>query len=270
MLTTILLFSLLLLTSLRVYVSYFAPHPMGSSMTIGTREVQEDFYFHDTNKGVSLLVVADGNGETYAGRIASQTAVRTFRDLFSGYNVYENPKYFFKKAFNSANRGVLHQLDNGQKGYSSLTAAMIVKNKLYYATVGNVKLFVFRKGDLIAISTGHTLEMLGKEEFSQGKLTRSRAISLLEDARLYNYLGQEDFRDLELFDEAITLEPKDIVLLASDGIYDLLSVNEIETALKSSKNMQKVAFRLIENVNQHKNEDKDNACVVLCKIGDVL
>lgn len=266
----LLLFSLLFFTSLRIYLSYFAPNPIGSSMTIGTREVQEDFYFHGSQKGATLLVVADGNGETYAGRIASQTGVKVFRELFAGYNVYENPKYFFKKSFHSANRAVLHQLDNGQKGYSSLTAAMIIEDKLYYATVGNVKLYVFRKGDLVSISTGHTLEMLGKQEFSQGKLTRSDAISMLEDARLYNYLGQEDFSELELFDEAIDLQPHDIVLLASDGIYDLLSVNEIESAMKSSKNMQKVAFRLVELVNQHQSDEKDNAAVVLCKVGDVL
>lgn len=270
MIIYLLLFSLLFFSGLRVYVSYFAPAPIGSAMTIGTREVQEDYYFHGTQKGATLLVVADGNGETYAGRIASQTGVRTFRDLFAGYNVYENPKYFFKKAFFSANRAVLHQLDNGQKGYSSLTAVMIIEDKLYYATVGNVKLYVLRKGDLVAISTGHTLEMLGKHEFSQGKLTRSDALSMLEDVRLYNYLGQEDFRELELFDEAISLQPQDVVVVASDGIYDLLSVHEIEQAIKSSKNMQKVAFRLVELVNRHQNEDKDNAAVVLCKVGDVL
>lgn len=268
--THFLLFSLLILTGIRLYISFFQPNPMGGSMTIGTREVQEDFYFHGVNKGVSLLVVADGNGESYGGRIASQAAVKTFRDLFQGYNVYENPKYFFQKGFNAANRAVLHQLDNGQIGGTSLTAAMIVKEKLYYSAVGNVKLYVLRKGDLVAISSGHTLDTLAKREFSQGKLTRAHALSMLEDSRLYNYLGQEDFRELEIFDEAITLESKDLVLLASDGIYDLLTMHEIESTLKSSKNMQKVAFALVEKVNQNTKEYKDNATVVLYKIGEVL
>lgn len=268
--TYFLFFSLILLCGLRVYLSYFQSDPIGSAMTIGTREVQEDYYFHGVRKGVTLLVVADGNGETYAGRIASQTGVKTFRDLFDGYNVYENPKYFFKKSFHAANKAVLQQLDNGQNGYASLTAAMIIGEKLYYSAVGNVKLFVLRKGDLVAISCGHTLEMLAKQEFSQGKLTRPNALSMLEDSRLYHYLGQEDFRDLELFDEPIHLEYKDIVLLASDGLYDLLTVNEIESILKSSSNMQKVAFALVEKVNLHSEEDKDNAAVVLCKIGEVL
>ncbi len=266
--TYFLFLTLVILCGFRVYLAYYSP--LGSAMTIGSREVQEDYYYHGTLNGVTLLVVADGNGETYAGRIASQTAVRSFRDLFAGYNVYENPKYFFQKTFNAANKAVLQQLDNGQNGYASLTAAMIIGKQLYYSAVGNVKLYVLRKGDLISISCGHTLEMLAKQEFSQGKITRPNALSMLEDSRLYHYIGQDDFHDLELFDEPIQLQNKDIVLLASDGLYDLLTAVEIEQILKSSGNMQKVAFALVEKVNVHGDEDKDNAAVVLCKIGEVL
>lgn len=265
----LLLFSFVLV-GFRIFLSISDASGLGSSMTIGNREVQEDYYFHGQKNGVTLLVVADGNGETYAGRIASQTGVKIFRDLFQTYNKFENPKYFFKKSFQSANKAILHELDNGQKGSTSLAVAMVDKNKLYYSSVGNVKIFVFRKGDLVQITCGHTLETLAKQEFSQGKITRSDALAMLEDSRLYNYLGQEDFRELEIFDEAIDLREKDIVMLATDGLYDLLTVREIEDLLKQKKNMQKIAFDLIEMVNQSLKEEKDNSAVVLFKIGEVL
>lgn len=265
-----LLLCLVFLVGFRVYLSFFMAPPMGGSMTIGSREVQEDFYFHGEKNGVQLLVVADGNGETYAGRIASQSAVKTFRDLFQTYNKYENPKYFFKKAFHAANRSILHELDNGQKGSTSLAVAMIDGDTLYYSSVGNVKLFLFRKGDLVQITCGHTLETLAKREFSQGKITRSEALAMLEDSRLYNYLGQEDFRELELFDEGISLQEKDIVLVATDGVYDLLTIREIEETLTQKKSMQKIAFELVEKINNSPQEDKDNGAVVLYKIGEVL
>lgn len=260
---------LLILLGFRVYLSFFAPSVLGSSMTIGNREVQEDYYYHGEINGVTLLVVADGNGESYAGRIASQTAVKIFRDLFQTYNKYENPKYFFKKAFHTANRAILHQLDNGQKGSTSLTVAMIVKDQLFYSAVGNVKLFVFRNCDLVPITCGHTLETLAKQEFSQGKITRADALAMLEDSRLYNYLGQEDFRELELFDQGISLRDKDIVMLATDGLYDFLSMRFLENSLKARKNMQKIAFDLIEEINKSPKEEKDNGAVVLYKIGEV-
>ena len=66
---------------------------VGSSMTIGSREVQEDqvgtLY---TNSGL-LTVLADGMGKEYGGRIASRAAVETFLDLFKDYNAFDNPQY---------------------------------------------------------------------------------------------------------------------------------------------------------------------------------
>ena len=77
---------------------------VGSSMTIGSREVREDqvdtLY---TNSGL-LAVLADGMGKEYGGRIASRAAVETFLDLFKDYNAFDNPQYYFRKAFSAAGR----------------------------------------------------------------------------------------------------------------------------------------------------------------------
>ena len=239
---------------------------MAGAMTIGTREVQEDcFYMKESDNG-TLLALADGMGEPYGGRIASRTAIKTIADIFDSYNTLDNPSYFFKKSFNSANSEILKELSNGVYGNSSLGTAIIYQNKLFYAVVGNVKIAIFRKGDLVEITTGHTIGSLAKKEFITGKITRDEAMKLLENQRLYNYLGQDGFSDLEIFDTPITLIKDDIIILMTDGIYDLLNFNELEESLKKQISCEKIAYEIIEKVNKNEKTDKDNASIMLLKI----
>ncbi|MFI3212257.1 MAG: protein phosphatase 2C domain-containing protein [Eubacteriales bacterium] len=243
-----------------------APEPisnLGGSMTIGSREVQEDCYYINQNKQGSFLALADGMGESYGGRIASRIAISVCEDMFSTFNLLDNPRYFFRKIFNNSNKEILKALDNGGKGYSSLATALICDNKLFYSVVGNVKVFVFRNNDLVEVSTGHTLESISKTEFIKGKITRSEARSLLEDHRLYNFLGQDGFSDLEIFDTPVSLKANDIVLLMTDGVYELLAFTELESVLSKKISSQQKAYEIIELINKNSNEDKDNGSIVI-------
>lgn len=238
---------------------------LGASMTIGSREVQEDCYDILSTPSGLLIVLADGMGKAYGGRIASRLAVETFVDLFRDYNAFDNPQYYFRKAFAAANRAILNALENERRGAASVCAAMVRDGWLYYASVGNVKLCVFRKGDLVPLSAGHTLDVLAKQSFRTGRLTREDALVLLENKRLYNYVGQDGFQNVELMDRPIALQQGDIVVLMSDGIYDLLPWREIEEVLSTGLDCQNMAYEIVEKVNQMTTENKDNASVVLLR-----
>lgn len=239
---------------------------LGGSMTIGTREIQEDCYFLKESRNGVLMVLADGMGEAYGGRIASRTAVSTFSDLFESYNALDNPQYFFKKAFHSSNNEILKVLDCGGKGMASLASAIVYNNKLFYASVGNVKIYVYRNGDLVSMTTGHTLDALAKKEFLRGKITKEEALYLLDKQRVYNYLGQDEFCDLEIFDTPVTLIKNDIVILMTDGVYDLLSYKELEQVLNKPISCNQIAYEIIEKVNLSKQQDKDNASIILLRV----
>ena len=108
--------------------------------------------------------------------------------------------------------------------------------------------------------------MLAEDKYKSGKLTRESAISLLEEKRLYNYVGQDGFKNIEFFDEPINLKYGDIVALISDGVYEFLSWKEIENELNKNINTQKMAFNIIEKINISQKENKDNASIFLVKI----
>ncbi|MCH5343800.1 MAG: protein phosphatase 2C domain-containing protein [Acetatifactor sp.] len=236
---------------------------IGTCMTIGSREVQEDqLAIMNTEAGV-MAVLADGSGKIYGGRIAAKTAVETFVDIFRDYNAFNNPQYFFRKAFHCANREILKAVGDENRGKASASCAMIRGGYLYYALVGNVKIGVFREETLVPVSVGHTVAVMAEKKFHEGKISRQDTITLLENRRLYSYLGKDDFRDIEFFDAPIRLMAGDIVVLMSDGVYDLLGFREVEEVLKEQGGCQEKALKIIEKVNRNTGDHKDNASVIL-------
>ncbi|XBX05417.1 serine/threonine-protein phosphatase [Enterocloster clostridioformis] len=237
----------------------------GASRTIGDREVQEDeFGITETEEGL-MAVLADGMGKHYGGKIASRTAVQVFLDLFEDRNAFYNPQYSFRKAFQGANREILNQLEEKQ-GSASVGAVMIKDRKLYYAVVGNVKIAVYRNQELVPVSSGHTIGVLAKQKYEEGKLTRQEAASLLDHHRLYNFVGRDGFRDVEFFDTPIALHGGEYVLLMSDGLYETARWKDMEDCLEGEGSCQEKAYRLVELVNQSEEEEKDNAAVVLIQV----
>lgn len=234
----------------------------GKAMTIGTRQVQEDNYGICQSREAFMAVLADGMGRSYGGKISSKIVVDTMKDMFAYYRAVENPAYFFKKAFHNANARILDELD-GSRGGASAGVVLIKENKLYYAVAGNVKIAVYRKGSLVPMSTGHTIDMLVENRFTEGAITREAALRLLENRRLYNHLGQDGFQEIEYFDTPVELREKDIVVLMSDGLYEGLEWKTIEDILSGKKQCQQKAYEIIEAINAGSRKVKDNASIVL-------
>lgn len=237
----------------------------GASKTIGNREVQEDEYgITETEEGL-MAVMADGMGKHFGGKIAARTAVQVFLDMFEDRNAFYNPQYSFRKAFQGANREILNQLDENQ-GSASVAAVMLKDRKLYYAVVGNVKVAVYRNHELVPVTAGHTISVLAQQKYGEGKLTREAAVTLLDHHRLYNYVGQDGFSDVEFFDTPIALNGGEYVLLMTDGLYEAARWKDMEECLEGEGDCQQKAYQLIELVNLSQEEEKDNAAVIVIKV----
>lgn len=242
-----------------------AGYDVGACRTIGSREVQEDSYGIVEDGDGIMAVLADGMGNSYGGRIAGRVAVEAFEDMFRDSGAFYNPQYYFRKAFHAANRNILECL-NGERGAASVAAVLIKNRKLYYAAVGNVKVAVYRNGELVPVTSGHTISVLARQKYMEGKLTRQTAVSLLEQHRTYNYVGQDGFRDIEFFDVPVTLYGGEYVVLLSDGMYEGASWREIEECLAGKGSCSDKSLELTELINSRIDEDVDNASIVILQV----
>lgn len=237
-------------------------YQVGKAQIIGRRQVQEDHYgVSRTTQGL-LAVLADGMGRNYGGKIAAKIAVNTIETIFTADNAFENPIYFFKRSFHAANREILKELDEGRGG-ASVAAAVIRDDKLFYACVGNIKVAIYRNGSLVPVSTGHTYDVLAEAQYYRGELTREDAQKMLKSRRLYNYLGQDGFQDIEFFDTPIVLEARDVVVLMSDGVFEGITWREIEACVGQAKTCQARAAEIMELIGSGNKAEQDNATIIL-------
>lgn len=237
----------------------------GICQTNGRKEIQADIAMAFTNEAGTMAVLADGIGNENTGKLCAQLAADTVLDRYEPYHVLNNPAYFFKSTFAEANRRI--QLTIGERrGGASLAAAFIDKTHLYYAVAGNVRIALKRGEELIPLSQGQTMDVLAAEAFENGSISRQEAIWCMDEKRVWNYLGMDGFREIEICEQPIRLKVNDIVLLASKGIFEELSWGEMEDILLSGASVQEQAEAMVRMAEGKLNPEMDNGSVLLLNI----
>lgn len=237
----------------------------GISQTNGRKEIQADLALTFANEAGTMAVLADGIGNENTGKLCAQLAADTVLDRYEPYHVLNNPAYFFKSTFAEANRRI--QMTIGERrGGASLAAAFIDKSHLYYAVAGNVRIALKRGEELIPLSHGQTIDVLAAEAFENGILSRQEAVWSMDEKRVWNYLGMDGFREIELCERPIRLKQNDTVLLVSKGIFEELSWGEMEDILLSGAPIQEQAAAMVRKAESKLNPEMDNGSVLLLSV----
>ncbi|MBQ2746010.1 MAG: serine/threonine-protein phosphatase [Lachnospiraceae bacterium] len=237
---------------------------IGMAQFIGTREKQDDSFGVHTNGNGTFAIVADGIGGFMDGDVASRIAVDTFIENFKMGNVSNNINFFFNSSAITANERIRKQFGDKMCG-TTVVAAIVADRKLYYTSIGDSIISVFRNGRLIPVNTKHNVESYLEELYMSGKITREQALGSNKNRRLMNYVGHDGFVNPEEMDKPVNLKVGDKVLLYSDGV-ELLSQIEMEDILSRKGNAQQKA-EIIMNTIVYKNaKSKDNSTVVILDI----
>ena len=168
-----------------------------------------------------VLVVADGAGGLPAGRRASQAAVRS---LEASLNVAMSETMLLRTAIlngiDAANATVL-ELGNGSA--TTLTVVTIEGQIARSYQIGDSEAIVIgQRGRIRAQTMAHSPTGFAVEA---GMLDQRAALHHEERHLVSNFIGTADMRiDMGA---GIKLNPRDTVLLASDGLTDNVHVHEI-------------------------------------------
>ena len=130
---------------------------IGMAQFIGTREKQDDSFGVHTNGNGTFAIVADGIGGFMDGDVASRIAVDTFIENFKMGNVSNNINFFFNSSAITANERIRKQFGDKMCG-TTVVAAIVADRKLYYTSIGDSIISVFRNGRLIPVNTKHNVE----------------------------------------------------------------------------------------------------------------
>ncbi len=191
--------------------------------------------FNDEEKGF-LAIVADGMGGHKSGEVASQMAVDILPDFYFE-SKGKNPD-ILNEAFQKTNMEILKK-SHSNSIYSGMgttcTAAIVIKNKLHFAHVGDSRLYLFRDKKLIQLSKDQTLM---QKMIDEGTLTKKDAINYPQKNIIWQAMGTTKSLDVQINKSPLILKEQDKLLLCSDGLTDLVSDMEIKQILQlNSLNM---------------------------------
>ena len=232
---------------------------------IGRREINADIFEWAVRHGNTLLIIADGIGTGTRGRTAALSATDSIARTFELHGLHANPAYFFRQAFNNANGAVLRYVPDGTAG-ANVLCAFISSGKLCYALAGNCKLAVFRKDSLLPLSEGQTLDVLARNAFKRQEIKREDAKKVYHERQVYNYVGKDDFKELEMFDVPVILKPGDILVLMTDGVYEFCPMLDLEIILRSRQTCKQKVQAVMDMLSQRDDPHQDNATIVLAKV----
>lgn len=171
-----------------------------------------------------LFVVCDGMGGHNAGEVASRLAVQCIGAWLEDSKVRLTLE-FLNQAVARANELVWQQGQENPEWRemgTTVTAAVIRKNQMLIAHVGDSCLFLLRDGVIKKLTQDHTL---AQEMVKDGLIRSDEVKQSGYNHILTRALGVHPTLEIDNFEE--TLLDGDKILMCSDGLSDMLSDEEI-------------------------------------------
>lgn len=210
------------------------------------RKNNEDVWANLTD--IHCYILADGMGGHQAGEIAAKEAVDTLcrclkKQLKSGSKSIDEAKNLIVNAFQTVNTHVykLGKSTHELKGMgTTLCLLHLHPEGVILAHAGDSRIYRMRDKKLQLMTEDHSLL---SELSSRGKLTQEEASTFHYKNIITKAVGTEPHLEPTVTCESY--KSKDLFLLCSDGLSDLLSMKEMEEVLLKANSLSEGASQLV-------------------------
>lgn len=237
---------------------------------LGSRKTQQDSYAASPSvadvmqeKQRAWAVVCDGMGGMSSGELASKTAVDIVSQVLSMATRDDDIPSVLKQAIVISNEAVQAiSEDEGAQSGTTLVSAVIEGNMLYYASVGDSRIYICRGEEFLQITRDHNYMLELKKKVDEGIISMNEAMADPQKDALISFIGIDE---LELADITgpVELKSGDVILLCSDGLTKAMSDNEIYYYIKNSGDACKIVDTLLEETQSRSLNGLDNTTVAV-------
>ncbi len=207
-----------------------------------------------------LFAVADGMGGAQAGEVAARIAASVLRDSDA-----ETGEDAIVALIQEANRRVYEAAasDDARAGMgTTMTAAMVERDKVHIGHVGDSRAYRVRDGVLEQLTEDHSLVA---ELVRSGRLSPEEADVHPQRSVITRVLGTDPEVDVDTFD--VEGRPGDVFMICSDGLTSMVDDDAILAVLgQGGKTLQQRARGLVDAANRGGGED--NITVILFELGE--
>lgn len=240
-----------------------------AKMHIGKRSNQEDCIevldsYRQKMSVDYMAILCDGMGGIEKGEVASAFAITEMRKIPYDSIVSERiPDLLKDTVKNISSRLYDLSLQNGVPGGigTTLVSVILDKGNLFWATVGDSKLYLYRDNTLAQMNQQHNYLCSLLEDVAEGDLSRKNALLNDDGEKLISYLGQQEVKMVDQNQIAFKLQHKDVLILCSDGIFGTIMDEEIQEILELNR-IEDVANEVIKRVRSYNKEHQDNMAII--------
>ncbi len=234
------------------------------------RENNEDSYLYwepaaneEFQRKGRLAVIADGMGGHEGGQEASRLAVETVREVYD-QAFQGDPQAALVEAFAAAHARIQEYAEQHpvfQGMGTTCTAAVVRARQLYFAHVGDSRLYLIRNARILRLTRDHSYV---------GRLVES-GIVRAEDAEkhpqrhiLTAALGAGREVAVDSAEESLPLLEGDNLLLCTDGLWSVVTEEELETTVSANTPAESCAI-LVKLARQR--GGPDNITLQILRVG---
>ena len=215
------------------------------------REVNQD-YVYVTDRPIgpfpNLLTVADGMGGHKAGDFASSYTVNVLKDELKKTPM-DKPEEILRSVVSIANHKLIEAASRDIKleGMgTTLVVATVVGNTLYFANVGDSRLYLIND-KIRQLSKDHSLVEEARNHPDKNIITRAIGVKENVEPDIYEY----------------RLKKGDIILMCTDGLSNMVEDEDMFNIVKGSRDVVEAVQMLIEKANS--NGGRDNIGVIVAE-----
>lgn len=232
----------------------------------------DDFYTYAEN-GKIISVLCDGMGGLTGGEKASALCTSIVHNTFHSDEEYVSVPEFYRTVIARAD-GAVSDLKNplGKPlgAGTTLVSVVIDRDKLYWASVGDSRIYIIRDNEILCITKDHNFLMLLNERVKKGDITQEEANSNPKKEALVSFIGMGGVRYIDMNNRGFRLKNEDYIVLCSDGLYRSMTQEEIKSIVCSFSQDTQQAAEMLTGVALSKNlKNQDNTSVVIIKYKDL-
>lgn len=222
------------------------------------------FYQTWLSEECSAFGVFDGMGGTKCGEKASYISANLMRKYINMSKMAGN-SFPAIRFFHEANREICAFHESYKVSLGSTGVVLkIVGNKGEITNIGDSRAYLFRNMNLIQLTVDHTHAELCKRIQRGTGTTSFEETKKLKDT-LTQYLGiaEEEFT-IQPAKKSFGIKDKDIILLCSDGLTDMLSDEKIGDVLMKNTELSQKGSELV--LSALANGGEDNITIILIEV----
>ncbi len=239
---------------------------VGVFTDIGGRDYQEDRLLVTGREGNLLLTVCDGMGGSKGGALASQTAVDQLYTLFMKEDITV-PSVFYQNCMDALDAKVYFLTDDNHQRMqagTTIVSVVVCEDCMDWLSIGDSRIYIIRHRELVQITTDHNyreelLKLLAVNHITQEQFQAESD----KHMALTSFLGIGGVKQMDISQESLKIRPGDLILLATDGLYNSISVSSL--AANEEATMEQIMQNITEMIDECQNPERDNTSFILLK-----